>query len=52
MVGVWARGGGGHLDESDVYNDDDDSDDDSHLDCGHFHVGRHRLSALLGHVAG
>ena len=51
MVGVWARGGGGHLDESDVYNDDD-SDDDSHLDCGHFHVGRHRLSALLGHVAG
>ena len=53
MVGVWAGGGGSHLDECDNNNNDsDDDDDDGHLDCRHFHVGGHRLPTLLGHVTG
>ena len=52
MVGVWAGGGGSHLDDCNNNNNDNDSDVDGHLDSWHFHVGGHRLPTLLGHVTG
>ena len=47
----WGQGSGRRVSPDDSNNDSDNDDDDSHLDCGHFHVGGHRLTSLLGHVA-
>ena len=47
----WGQGSGRRVSPDDSYNDSDNDSYDSHLDCGHFHVGGHRLTSLLGHVA-
>ena len=50
--GGWGRGLGRRVSPDESNNDsDDDSADLSHLDGGHFHVGGHGLTSLLGHVA-